>query len=61
MLNGSNSKTRGIEKTNPPIVPEAKAFQNTSFDCPTIKGINPSMVDTIVNSIGTNIVLQAFM
>jgi len=39
-----------IENINPPIVPTAKANQNTSF-CPSqMNGINPNTVEMMVRS-----------
>jgi hypothetical protein len=36
----------------PPIVPIANGYQNDSFAVPTMNGINPSIVDSMVNIIG---------
>jgi len=41
-----------IENNNPPIVPTAKANQNTSLLPSKRNGINPKTVESIVNRIG---------
>ena len=45
------------EKTNPPIVPVAKAFHNISVP-PIKKGMNPKTVEIMVMNIGTTILFH---
>ena len=49
---GKNKNIPSIDITNPPIVPAAKGNQKASFPSPTIKGINPRIVETTVRKIG---------
>ena len=46
---------------NPPMVPAESGNQNPSFSLPTMKGINPNMVDTTVRKIGNTFLFHAFI
>ena len=37
---------------NPPMVPIARGYQNDSLDSPTMNGIKPKIVESMVRSIG---------
>ena len=50
-----------IENNNPPMVPTAKANQNTSLLPSKRNGINPKMVERIVNRIGIILWLYALI
>ena len=49
---GKKKNIQRKDKTHPPIVPAAKGNQKASFPSPTIKGINPRIVETTVRKIG---------
>ena len=46
---------------NPPIVPAAKGNQKLSLNSPTMKGINPRIVDKTVREIGMTFAFHAFV
>ena len=48
-----------IDIIKPPIVPAANGNQKASFPIPTMNGMNPKMVETIVRKIGIILVFHA--
>ena len=48
-----------IDIIKPPIVPAANANQKASFPIPTMNGMNPKMVETIVRKIGIILAFHA--
>ena len=60
-INGKNRNIPTIDMANPPMVPAASGNQNASLEVPTIKGINPSMVETTVRKMGMILEFHALM
>ena len=48
-----------MDMTKPPMLPAANGNQKASLPVPTMKGINPNMVETTVKKIGTILAFHA--